>query len=67
MVHILILQTVQKKKKSTLKTKNEDDKCFQYAVVVALNYAKFRWNRERISNIYLFINKYNHKLSIKNR
>ena len=46
MVHILILQTVQKKKKSTLKTKNKDDKCFQYAAAVALSYTKFRWNSE---------------------
>ena len=27
-----------KKKKATIKPKNEDDECFKYAVAVALNY-----------------------------
>ena len=29
-----------KKKKATVNSKNEDDKCFQYAAAVALNYKK---------------------------
>ena len=29
-----------KKKKTTINPKNEDDKCFQYTVTVALNYGK---------------------------
>ena len=51
LVHILILQTVQKKKKATINSKNADDKCFQYAVTVALNYQEIKWNSEKVSNI----------------
>ena len=39
--------------------KNEDDKCFQYAVTVALNYEEINWNPERVSNIKPFTNKKN--------
>ena len=28
--------------------KNTDDKCFHYAVIVALNYGKIKWNPERV-------------------
>ena len=45
-----------KKKKATINPKNTDDKCFQYAATVALNYED-----ERISNIKPFMNKYNWK------
>ena len=45
-----------KKKKTTINPKNTDDKCFQYAATVALNYED-----ERISNIKPFMNKYNWK------
>ena len=38
-----------------------DDKCFQYAATVALNYEKIKWNPERVSNSKPFINKYNWK------
>ena len=41
--------------------KNTDDKHFQYAAIVALNYDKIKWNLERVSNIKLFLNKYNWK------
>ena len=41
--------------------KNTDDKHFQYAATVALNYDKIKWNLERVSNIKLFLNKYNWK------
>ena len=47
--------------KATINPKNTADKCFQYAVTVALNYGESKWNRERISNIRPFINKYNGK------
>ena len=47
-----------KKKYSIINPKNKDDKCFQHAVTVALNYEKIQWNPERVSNIKLFINKY---------
>ena len=49
------------KKKATIDPKNEDDKCFQYAVTVAINYGELKWNAERVSNIKPFINKYNWK------
>ena len=39
--------------------KNTDDKCFYYAVTVALNYQRIKWDLERASNIKPFINKYN--------
>ena len=48
-----------KNTKTTINQKNEDDKCFQYAVAVALNYWKIEQQPERVSNIKLFINKYN--------
>ena len=38
---------------------NEDDKCFQYAATVALNYKETESHPERVSNIEPFINKYN--------
>ena len=50
-----------KKKKATINPKNIDDKCFQYAAAVALNYEEMKWNPERVSNIKPFINKYNWK------
>ena len=51
-VHIMILQTDKSNKKNaTINTKNEDDKCFQYAVTVALNYAEIASHSERLSNI----------------
>ena len=51
-----------KKKKATRSTKDTDDKCFQYAATVALNYEELKWNPERVSNIKPFINKYNWKV-----
>ena len=48
-------------KKATINPKNTDDKYFQYAATVALNYDKIKWNPERVSNIKAFINKYNWK------
>ena len=45
----------------TINSKNEDDKCFQYAVTVALNYEEIKWNPKKVSNIKPFINKYNWK------
>ena len=48
-----------KHKKATINLNNKDDKCFQYAVTVALNYTEIKWNPERVSNIEPLINKYN--------
>ena len=35
-------------KKSTINPKNNDDKCFQYAVTVALNHQSIQYNPGRI-------------------
>ena len=50
-----------KKKKATVDPKKTDDKCFQYAVAVALNDEEIKRNPESVSNIKAFINKYNWK------
>ena len=44
--------------KVTINPKNKNDKCFQYAATVALNYEEIRWSPERVSNIKPFTNKY---------
>ena len=48
-----------KNKKATINPKDKDDKCFQYALTVALNYEQIKDPPERISNIKPFIDKYN--------
>ena len=48
-----------KDKKSTINPKNNDDKCFQYAVTLALNLDKIKKDPERVSKIKPFIEKYN--------
>ena len=50
-----------KKKKTKINPKNEDDKCFQYVITVALKSGETELHPERISNIKPFINKYNWK------
>ena len=50
-----------KDKKSTINPKNNDHKCFQYAVTLALNYDKIDRNPQRISKIKPFIEEYNWK------
>ena len=44
-----------KNKKSTINPKNNDDKCFQYAVSLALNLDKIKKDSQRISKIKPFI------------
>ena len=44
--------------KAVINPTNEDDKYFQCAVTVALNYEEIKWNLEKVSNIKPFINKY---------
>ena len=39
-----------KNKKATINPKNNDDKCFQYAVAVALNYQNIKKSRKNIKN-----------------
>ena len=51
-----------KDKKSTINPKNNDDKCFQYAVTLALNLNKIKEDPQRISKIKPFINQYNWKI-----
>ena len=50
-----------KDKKSTTNPKNNDYKCFQYAVTLALNYDKIDRNPQRISKIKPFTEEYNWK------
>ena len=48
-----------KDKKSTINPKNNDYKCFQYAVTVALNHNKINNHPQRVSKIKPFIDQYN--------
>ena len=48
-----------KNKKSTINPINDNYKCFQYAVTLALNLDKIRKNPQRISKIKPFIDQYN--------
>ena len=50
-----------KGKKSTINSKNNDDKCFQYAVTLALNLDKIKKDPQRISKIKAFMDQYNWK------
>ena len=50
-----------KNKKSTINPKNNDYKCFQYAVSLALNLDKINSHPERICKIKPFIKQYNWK------
>ena len=52
---------LSKKKKATINPQNNDDKCFQYAVKVAVNYQNIKNNSERIPKIKPFIDQYNWK------
>ena len=48
-----------KDKKSTINPKNNDDKCFQYAITLALNLDKIKKDPQRVFKIKPFIEKYN--------
>ena len=50
-----------KNKKVTINPTNNDDKCFQYVVTVALNYQNIKNNSEIISKIKPFIDQYDWK------
>ena len=46
-----------KKKKTTINVENDDDKCFQYSVTVALNYDEIKKHHQRVSKVkHLLIN-----------
>ena len=47
-----------KDRKSTINPKNNDDKCFQYAITLALNLDKIKKDPQRVSDIKPFIEKY---------
>ena len=48
-----------KDKKSIINPNNNDYKCFQYAIIVALNHDKINKDPQRVSKIKPFINQYN--------
>ena len=48
-------------KKATINPRNNDDRCFQYAITVALNLEQIKNHPERISKIKPVINQYNWK------
>ena len=50
-----------KNEKATINLKNDDDKCFQYAITSALNYEQSKNHPERISKIELFVDQYSWK------
>ena len=50
-----------KDKNSTINPKNNDDKCFQYTITLALNLDEINRDPQRISKIKPFINQYNWK------
>ena len=50
-----------KTKKATINPKDNDDKCFQYALTVALKYQGIQKYPQRISEIKPFIDQYNWK------
>ena len=50
-----------KNKKATINPKNNDDKCFQYALTVAVNHAQIKKDLQRITKIKPFIDQYNWK------
>ena len=50
-----------KNKKSTIDPKNNDDKCFQYAMTLAFNLDNINKHPQKLSKIKPFINQYNWK------
>ena len=50
-----------KKKKATINVENDDDKCFQYSVTVALNYDEIGNHHPRVNKVRSFMDQYNWK------
>ena len=50
-----------KNKRTTINPKNSNNNCFQYPLIVALNYQTIKKDPQRISKIKSFINQYNWK------
>ena len=57
--HIKSERWLEEKQATTNPQNKKDDKCFQYALTIALNYEKINKNRHRISKIKPFIDQYN--------
>ena len=47
-----------KKEKVTINVENDDDKCFQYSVTVALNYEEIERHHQRVNKFKPFVDKY---------
>ena len=50
-----------KNKNATINHKNNDDKCFQYAITMALNHEQIKKDPQRITKTKPFIDQYNWK------
>ena len=50
-----------KNKKATINPKNNDDRCFQYAITVALHHQSIESDPQKISKTRLFIDQYDWK------
>ena len=50
-----------KNKNATINPKTNNDKCFQYALTVALNYEQIKKNPQKISKFKPFTDQYNWK------
>ena len=50
-----------KNKNATISPKTNNDKCFQYALTVALNYEQIKKNPQKISKFKPFTDQYNWK------
>ena len=48
-----------KKKKEKINVENDDDKCFQYSMTVALNYDEIGNHHQRVNKVKPFIDQYN--------
>ena len=48
-----------KKKKEKINVENDDDKCFQYSMTVALNYDEIGNPHQRVNKVKPFIDQYN--------
>ena len=47
-----------KSKKTTINVENDDDKCFQYSVTVALNYDKIKKHHQRVNKVKKYVEQY---------
>ena len=54
-------QKWSKNKGATINCQNDDDKCFQYAITIALNYDEIEKHHRRVNKAKPFIDQYNWK------